>query len=330
MAMRRRPGRWRDAVVAVFVVAAAACGGGDDDEGSAAPPVGEPAAETTRETQEHDAGDDVGLDDAGREPRTPLRFQFAEGREQRSAMTMRMGFETSLDGEPTPSAPVPAMRMIMTTRIDRVDGDRATVSFSYEGAEALPEPGVRAQQIEQLDQALEQIVGVRGEVRADRRGVASGSSFDTSSVSDPTTKSLLDGLKSQLESLTIPFPSEAVGEGARWTARRNLTLNGITVEVATTYTLRSRSGDRYELGVEQVQTARSGGAALPGLPAGAEAEIVHYEITSTGSVTGRLDFPMPATSAMEGGGDIEFRLREGGETAELRQHLTIDVSLGDA
>ena len=273
--------------------------------------------------------DEVIVENPGAEPQETLRYSFAEGTEVRSVMTMRLGLEMAVDGQPLPTTELPATRVVITVRIDSVDGNEAEASFAYDELEAVPEPGIDPAVVETMNAALADVQGVTGTMTINDRGETSAAEIDSSTVSDPNIRATLDSVTSQISALTVAFPAEPVGVGAVWSANQQAELNGIRIETTTTYTLRARNGADYEFDVQQDVTAPPGPAEIPGLGA-ADVEIVSYDTANTGTVAGSLSSPLPTESDLTGGGDITMRITEGGETSNLTQQLTIEITLAPA
>lgn len=321
------------AILALFLTILGACGGGADDDDS-----GDTAAGTTSEAAEGDAeggageraaGGGVQLLDAGKEPRRELRFVLRPGQTFRTRMTMTMGMNMAIDGRAMPSMPLPPMEVLIAGRIDEVEDGVARYSFTYERIGAVRTEGIDPAVASQYDTALQKMHGLQGTGSIDAQGNVGESTVDTSKVTDPTLKSTLDSMTAQISNMTVPFPTEAVGVGARWKADRRTLLNGITTDASHTYTLRSRDGDRYVLDVEQSVTAAPGPVEIPGLGAG-RAEIVDYLVENRGEIAGDLTRVLPVSSDISGGGDIEMKVSDGGQTANLFQKLTLQVTFAEA
>lgn len=326
----RRASRPVIALLVLLLTVLGACGGDDDQPGESA--SRSDAGEAPAATEGEDAPDAeraVELLDAGSEPRQELRFELQEGQEFRARMTMVTKLDMSVDGQPLPSTPLPPTEIVITGKIDDVADGVASYSFAYERIGAVAAEGVDPAVVAQYDTALAKVQGLRGTGSIDDQGNAGKSTLDTSAITDPALKSTLDSVTSQVTNLTVPFPRDAVGAGARWTAVRRSVQNGITTDSTSTYTLRSRDGDRYVLDVDQRVTAPPGRADLPGLN-GSTAEIIDYDVTSSGEVTGDLANVLPESSVVAGGGDIEMKVTNDGETANLVQKLELRVTLAPA
>ena len=96
------------------------------------------------------------------------------------------------------------------------------------------------------------------------------------------------------------------------------------------YTLRSRTGDTYELDFSQTAEAPPGPAAFPNLPAGTQASITTFTVQSTGETTGDVTRHLPQTSTATGTGDGTFTITVGANQATLEQHLSVDFTLSPA
>jgi hypothetical protein len=322
-----RPFRTVVGVIVTFALFLSGCGGGDKPSAKAA----DPAASSDGEPGSGGSSDgDVEVLDNGPEPREELRFSLEAGQEFRSRMTMDFGMDLSIDGEALPSTTLPAMEALIVTRIERVDDGVATFRFTYEEIGTVAAPGVDPEVARQYESGLQQLKGMSGTGSVDERGVAGEGSIDAAGVTDPNLKAQLESFTSQISNLTVPFPAEAVGVGARWKADRRAVLNGVTTDTSTTYTLRSREGSAYTLDIVQEVTAPTGPVNLPGLPQGSTAEIVSYQMDNAGDLAGDLDTLLPRQSSISGAGDITMQMVSAGQTSELVQRLTLGITIGDA
>ena len=324
---------WRRALVPLATVAALVAGGcGDSSERST-----EPVPDTTSEAtvadvvgadQATDERNGLELLDAGAAPRERLVLQPVVGAEAERVMVAEIGIAVEIDGEELPSPTLPATRLVLRSLVDDVDDEGTiTSTFTLVDAAAVDGPGVDPAVLAQTNAALDQMDGLTGTGTTDRHGGSPDVSIDTGPITDPALRSTLDSLTSQLTNLTAPLPAQPVGVGASWRVDRSATLNGVQTDTSTTYTLQARSGNDYVLDVVQEATAPPGPTELPGLPAGVTASIESFLLRSTGEVRGRLDQPLPDSSTIEGGGDIELTVEGDGEAGRLSQHVTVDASL---
>ena len=316
------------ALCALTLVAGAACGSDDDSPGRS-PAEGPPTTTLTDEAADAQAG--LTLEDAGTEPRETLRLRVAAGTTTKAALLNELTLKLTADGEDVPVGGVPATRLVMEQRIDRVDPDGTVhYSASFTDARALSTPGASTSVVRETQEALDEMKGLTLTGSMDVRGTAQALQADTSGITDETLKSLLDSMTSQIGNLAPPFPRTAVGPGARWTAKSSATIAGITMNTTTHYTLRSRAGDRYEVDVTQEGDVPPGPVELPNVPSSASTSVERFDFTSKGTTTGDLTRPLPERSAVTGAGRAVFAVTAGREGGRLSQAMTMETTLTPA
>ena len=328
-----RPLRRTALTIGLLLFTATACGGGDDSP-SATPAQETPttiAATTTLPPTTVAPRPTVTLESAGAQPRQPLALKLAAGSSVKMAMVNKLTLKISVGGQAAPSGVVPGTRQVITERVDKVEPDgSATVSVTFSDASVVPTPGADPAVVQATQAGIEPLNRVRGTQTIDTDGAIRNATFDTSAVTDPTIKTTLDSMTSQIGTLSAPFPREPVGVGARWTVTSTATLAGLKMTTTTRYTLRSRTGDRYELDQTQEATAVPGPVPLPNLPAGAQASVTNFSVKSTGQISGDLTRHLPTKSSVKGTGEGAFAMTIGAEKVTMTQNLTMDMTTSPA
>lgn len=247
------------------------------------------------------------------------------------AMVNRLTKKVTADGEELPVGALPATRLVMEQRVDRVDPD-GTIHYggTFAEATAMSTPGVSPSVLRAAQENLDDQQGLTFTGEADVRGGVRNVKMDTSQVTNEMMRSMLDSMTSQIDNLAAPFPSAAVGPGARWTAKSSATTIGMEMQTTTHYTLRSRDGDNYELDVTQEGDAPPGPIEIPGMPSSAKASVERSEFTSKGTISGSLTFPLPGRLSMNGSSTAEITVTEEGESGRLRQEMTTDFTVEPA
>ena len=319
--------------IGLLLFTATACGGGDDSP-SATPAQETPttiAATTTLPPTTVAPRPTVALESPGAQPRQPLALRLTAGSSVKVAMVNKLTMKISVGGQAAPTGVVPGTRQVITQRVDKVEPDgSATVSVTFSDASVVPTPGADAATVEATRAGIEPLNGLKGTQTIETDGAVRSATFDTSAVTDPAIKGTLDSLTSQLGTLAAPFPREPVGVGARWTVTSTATLAGLKMTTTTRYTLRSRTGDRYELDQVQEATAVPGPVAFPNLPAGAQASVTNFSVKSTGQISGDLTRHLPARSSVKGTGEGAFSMTIGSEKVAMTQNMTIDLTTSPA
>jgi hypothetical protein len=315
----------------VFLLVAAPACSSDGDSSSSSEPSGSTSSAPTAPSTTAASSPGVVLDDAGAQPRQALALRVTAGTRSQVSFESRIGLEMTIDGETVPTGVLPATTVVLDEVVDKVDPDgTAHYSATFTKVTVVGVAGTDPEVVSQTQATVSQLEGITGTGTFGPLGGAQTLTYDTAGITDPTLRSTLDSISSQVGNLAAPFPSEPVGAGARWTTKSTATINGITMNSTNQYTLRSRTGDTYELDFTQTADAPPGPASFPNLPAGTQASITSFTVQSTGRTTGDLTRHLPLTSTASGGGDGTFTISVGANQATLEQHLSIDFTLSPA
>ncbi|MBW2225641.1 MAG: hypothetical protein JRF54_15925 [Deltaproteobacteria bacterium] len=175
-------------------------------------------------------GDPALVLDAGQEPREALRYKIGHG----------------------------------TTTTATMDFGVASLTTSRSGSELAVTPGVRLHVVSgptmqgkrgstRFDAVLN---NVGGWVEVDDRGIIQRTELNESAKrADVPVRLLVMIINARTSLSRVILPAEPVGPGARWEARKDLTLYGFEVSQVDTYTLLEKVGDELKLNVQIQQTA---------------------------------------------------------------------------
>jgi hypothetical protein len=262
----------------------------------------------------------VELLENGKAPREPLRLTPSAGTSASSIISFVLTIEQTLGDERVLDLETPEMQLPFETTIQSVDGaGNATMGFAY-GAPTVGTGGDR-QVAEQLEQTLPALAGIGSSITVDPRGTLVDGALGVSGEASGGAE-ILASLNDQLAQLSVPFPEEAVGVGARWRARATLDLNGVEVRSTFVYTLRGRDGGRIELSVRITQTARDQPVESSALPSGTDVRITSYKNKGRGSVTFDLAQVLATQSEISLSGRHVFAVEQSGDEQQLEQRFT--------
>ena len=230
--------------------------------------------------------------EAGAEPRAHLRYQLDQMGPQsmvmdmRSTMTMNMGFGSMTQAMPT-------IRTIMRiSEVTPLAAGNARIAFALDSMEALP-----SQEVESMVMNA-----------------------------DPSLAELLSSMEDSMNQMTIPFPEEPVGQGARWTVDMAIDSGGMSLSQTATYELRSRNDEQVELAVSMTQAAGAQTIEQPGMPS---VELTQYSGSGQGTTTVRFAEVVPTaeisidvstTTAMDMGEAMGGRIET---SMQMRMDTTI-------
>lgn len=266
---------------------------------------------------------------AGRAPQEPLRLSPAAGASQRSTMTVDFAVQQS--GVSSNSVNPPPVRATIESTLQGTTPDgNMQVAFSYPSFDVLRGGDVSTSERRRIERAFSGITGLSGQLTLTPQGVLVDSSLNVPPELDPSVSSLVTQLGDQLRTLSIPFPADAVGVGARWRATTELTLNGIEARQVYEYTLKKRTGSKLVIGVTGTQTAGRQTVELSNLAPGAQLEVRRFKTTFRGENTVELTNLLPTAGQVRSTGDQTFRIKAGGKSGTLSQNLTLRLVLKPA
>ena len=199
----------------------------------------EEATETPEPTDEPAGSGDVELLDAGSGDMEVLQLDLQEGQTETTTLT----FATQTQGAAGAIPPITATTTTEVTGVDD-DGIEATQTFDRLRAQG---GGAAA------NRAFAGLRGIEVDLELGLDGSLRSADVDIPDSAPAPIKGLADQLGEQLTSAAVPFPTEEVGEGARWRATTQVGSSGVTIDQTTTYTLTSLDGDSYTLDVELEQ-----------------------------------------------------------------------------
>lgn len=251
---------------------------------------------TDRDDRAIDAVDSavVTLVDAGAEPRQPLRFRLTEGTVQDLEMVMDMTMEMSGTGEAADASnaagDIPRITMPLTAEVTDVD-DRgsAQVEATYHDVIVDPDATMDPDEREAVEDALSMMGGSGISITQSNRGQLIYGEIE--GFGAPLGGTSVDA-QSQLASLAVPFPVEAVGVGAVWTVDQEIESGPLLLEQRATYTITAIEGDLISL------TSRIEVGLAPGADdLGPDGTIEHFTVSEDGQTTIDLTSPLPRSAS---------------------------------
>lgn len=321
--------RLRSALViaaAVVLAGSAACG----VNGSVQTRSSTTASDRTSTTQLHRSGTrpEVTVKDHGTGTKTKLRLTLRKGARTNLSLKARTALTQLVSGR-TQSVSVPPITEDLALHITEVKDGIATYEYKIIDAK-LDGPGsLSPQQAQSIQSNLRQLVGLTSRGQIDDRGTTLSSEVHIPSSVPSSLRQTLQQLSDQLGNLSVPLPAEAVGEGATWSTDATIKLSGATVMVRNEYRLVSADGAVFTLDVAQHQTARPQPFNPPTLPLGAQARIVNWDITSTGTNQLKLGNILPeATLHASGQQTFTVSLSQSNRQS-VTQRVTVDTKITD-
>jgi len=239
----------------VLALGLVACGSDDtDDTSSDAPEASDTSTSasedpSTGSEEPDDSGTgsgDIELLDAGSGDMQVLELDLEEGQRETTTITTRLGGGQASGATP----PIVVTTESEVTSADD-DGYEVTQEFTDIRAQGTGAAGSKA---------FAGLEGLQVELDLTRQGEVTDTEVDVPDSAPQQFQQLGDQLAQSVTSSAVPFPSEEVGEGARWRATNEIDSSGVTVTQVSTFTLTALDGDDYTVDLEIEQDLGGSGS----------------------------------------------------------------------
>jgi hypothetical protein len=261
----------------------------------------------------------------GAAPLQELRYVIPRGHKARMDMTMTMSMAMDIGGTAVP-VDMPPIKFGVDVAVTDVatNGD---VSFDIRFTSMTVESAAGADpaMAQAIQAASAGVTSIKGTTTVSNRGITRSAKLD---VGDPTMRQMIDQMKGAIENLSMPFPVEAVGRGARWETRQTIAGAQTTFQKAV-FEVVSIEGGVVSLKVKAEQVAPPQPVANPALPSGAEMRLEKLTGSGSGTVAIRLDSVVP-TSQMDAISTVQMTMTMGGQTQPVSMETKLKVSVGPA
>ena len=204
------------------------------------------------------------------------------------------------------SAPSSATELDVDHTVDEVSGDTISVLGTYEDVRVLEAPGSDPAANAQIAELLEGFREATARTTYTTSGAVRSAEIDGLALAGeaaPLAEQLAGSLIEGVESLSMPFPDEAVGAGARWRIETVTEIAGLPVEITTVLALTELTDDRATGTIEQDLRFVPGDVEVFGNPATVvSGELVGggpIEWDLAGGVVPRVDLTTSGTSVLE-------------------------------
>ena len=234
----------------------------------------------------------VTLIDPGSAPRRALQYDIPPETVMKSLLTVRdldAGGDESEDADDAFGV-LPGLKLLLHAgpTVSLPNGTRYILRITK--AESVLPDGVTAQQMDEVEQGVRALRGMRGRFDLNRQGIVVDSDVPWAQGQErihPRVAITIGNLRSAIA--TIPLPREAVGVGATWEVRRPLRIWSARVTQVTRYELIEEQGDRFRVAVAVHQKATPQVADLnPKL----EMHVRGYELRASGNALADLGLPI--------------------------------------
>lgn len=241
----------------------------------------------------------VRLIDPGAAPLERLQYEIPLDTTLKSLLTVR---DLATAGDQSQAADDafgvrPGMKLLLhagpTVQIPK--GTRYVLRITK--AESILPDGVTARQMDEAQQGVRALQGMRGRFDLNSQGIVVDADVPWAQGQErihPRVAITIGNVRSAVA--TIPLPNVPVGIGAVWEVRRSLRIWSAQVTQVTRYELKDRQGDRLRVAITVQQNAAPQVADLnPKL----EMHVRGYELRASGQALVDLSVPLALEASME-------------------------------
>lgn len=218
----------------------------------------------------------------------------AVGHKEHMEISMLLGVEMSIAGQPAPMPTAPPIVMGLDIEIISVDAEgEVTALMTGTGGHADgPMPDARfAELVRQMDERLKKVTG---KIVVARDGHIVSQTIDTSALGQSAAGLSGGGIdaasvNSAIDSMRPRLPAENRGVGAKWEVRSTRTAGGLTSFEKATFEVTAIDSQSVTLKTTNESIVPAQPVTVPNLPPGATAALEGGEGKGTGTMVMRFD-----------------------------------------
>ena len=260
----------------------------------------------------------------GAAPRAALRYKVAPSFKSQLNMVMAMSMNMDMGGTQMPMS-MPAMKMSADVAVTAVSptGD---ITYDLVFSDMTIDPvGADPNVVTAMQGAMPSMKGMKGTAVVTSRGIQKSVNMDMATV-NPALQQTMQAMSSSLENMSLPFPEEPIGVGAKWEVKQAVDSGGMKTFQKITVELVAIQGNAVTLGVKTEQTAPPQPVSNPQLPAGATMSLVSLTGTGTGTMKLKLDSLVP-NSEMNAKTSTVMDMSMGGSSQRMSVDTTMKVTI---
>lgn len=250
----------------------------------------------------------VTLLDPGTAPLEPLQYAIPVDTTLKSLLTVRdidAAADASDDADDAFGV-LPGMKLLLHAgpTVEIPKGTRYILRITK--AESILPEGVTSRQMDEAQQGVRALQGMRGRFDLNRQGIVVDADVPWAQGQErihPRVAITIGNVRSAIA--TIPLPNAPVGIGAVWEVRRPLRIWSARVTQVTRYELKDRQGDRLRVAITVQQNAAPQIADLnPKL----EMHVRGYELRASGHALVDLSVPLALEASMQSSSAADIAL----------------------
>lgn len=261
--------------------------------------------------------------EAGEPPRQLLRYALHANRSEFRITTESTIRQTGASPRPIEIV-VPRIEHQVELVIEEPNHDGSAFSLRIIAASLADDTGLSDTEADAIEERLTALSGLAGSGAIAADGRLRGFTWSDLDAVDPSIRTGLDTLSTQLSGLVAPLPGAAVGSGARWRATSTVTFGGVPTTVSTVYELGELTGSRA--GYTSVSETAAEEQDPATLADGSVARVLSSTTTAAGE--GILDLAgLLADLSVTSEAQQRIRIERGADVIEFDQRIESTVEI---
>jgi hypothetical protein len=193
---------------------------------------------------------------AGDEPRRVLHRTFEAGAKETVKIRSQVTMTAHMGVQDKQKTVIPPILHTLALEVQSVQADgTATVGFEVIRSEVLAEKEASAEVRGKMEKAAASLPGLKGTYRIDAQGMISAVEIAEPAKDANRDPNMAESIGEFILRSAVPIPSEAVGQGGKWTVQRSLKEGGILIDQTSTYKLRKLDGSNIVVALETERSA---------------------------------------------------------------------------
>jgi hypothetical protein len=217
------------------------------------------------------------------------------------------------------------MDMGLTVKDVSANGD-ITYETILGDASVADEPGVMPQVAEAIKASFENIKGLTGTGTISSRGLGKNSDMKLPPGADPKMHQAMEQMQEAFSTITIGFPEEPVGSGARWEVKMPIKSQGMTITQTTTYQLASLEGETLNVTSTIAQHAANQKIQNPAMP-GLKVDVTKMTGSGNGNSMINLAQVLPSRATIDSKSEVVMGMNVGGQTQTMTMKTDMNLLL---
>lgn len=269
----------------------------------------------------------IHIEDAGSGTKKALRYRYQVGYTAIARMDMKMSMKMQIGSGPEEAVEMPTIGMKKKIHAQEVlSNGNLKYEFAIDAIDVGKDVALPESAINQLHGVFQGLVGTKGQVEVTSRGIMQKAEFQMPDNAHPLVTQMIDSLQQQIHQMSVPFPEEPVGVGARWTVTTQDEMGGISSTNIYHYTLEQMENDVVTMKLSAKQKAEPQNIKNPALPHGTTVKLTKLQSSESGHVVINLAQLVPqgeisATSTMN------MHIQSGTQEQDMTQSMSIAIKL---